>query len=407
MGEVPILLGIPYEVTIRTLESSRLLRLRKEKFWNILTSCTPMTNEILRTMAQRVQLVQSISQEQGKLIALGRLAAGLAHELNNPASAASSSSTQLRELLRALTTISMKFAQYSQANKLTNDQLEFINTIIQNTLEYSANSMTIANIPQQQDGHISSTSTDQLVRSDRESEIEAWLDTHNISDGWKLAPTFIEMGYDIEWFDNVARIIPGQFLQEVLPWLEAIIKTKGMLYEIEHSTARISELVGAIKTYSYMDKARIQNVDVHEGLESTLTILHHKIKNGIEIIREYDPHLPHITVYGSELNQVWTNLIDNAVDALEGHGHIWIRTRTDDGNNHIVVEIADDGPGIPPEVQSRIFEPFLTTKGVGKGTGLGLSISYRIAVEMHKGQITFFSKPGDTRFQVRLPVVRE
>jgi signal transduction histidine kinase len=407
MGEVPILLGIPYEVTIRTLESSRLLRLRKEKFWNILTSCTPMTNEILRTMAQRVQLVQSISQEQGKLIALGRLAAGLAHELNNPASAASSSSTQLRELLRALTTISMKFAQYSQANKLTNDQLEFINTIIQNTLEYSANSMTIANIPQQQDGHISSTSTDQLARSDRESEIEAWLDTHNISDGWKLAPTFIEMGYDIEWFDNVARIIPGQFLQEVLPWLEAIIKTKGMLYEIEHSTARISELVGAIKTYSYMDKARIQNVDVHEGLESTLTILHHKIKNGIEIIREYDPHLPHITVYGSELNQVWTNLIDNAVDALEGHGHIWIRTRTDDGNNHIVVEIADDGPGIPPEVQSRIFEPFLTTKGVGKGTGLGLSISYRIAVEMHKGQITFFSKPGDTRFQVRLPVVRE
>jgi signal transduction histidine kinase len=407
MGEVPILLGIPYEVTIRTLESSRLLRLRKEKFWNILTSCTSMTNEILRTMAQRVQLVQSISQEQGKLIALGRLAAGLAHELNNPASAASSSSTQLRELLRALTTISMKFAQYSQANKLTNDQLEFINTIIQNTLEYSANSMTIANIPQQQDGHISSTSTDQLARSDRESEIEAWLDTHNISDGWKLAPTFIEMGYDIEWFDNVARIIPGQFLQEVLPWLEAIIKTKGMLYEIEHSTARISELVGAIKTYSYMDKARIQNVDVHEGLESTLTILHHKIKNGIEIIREYDPHLPHITVYGSELNQVWTNLIDNAVDALEGHGHIWIRTRTDDGNNHIVVEIADDGPGIPPEVQSRIFEPFLTTKGVGKGTGLGLSISYRIAVEMHKGQITFFSKPGDTRFQVRLSVVRE
>jgi signal transduction histidine kinase len=409
LGEVPILLDIPYEVTIRTVESSRLLRIKKEKFWNILTSCTPMTNEILRTMAQRVQLVQSISQEQGKLIALGRLAAGLAHELNNPASAASSSSTQLRELLQTFTTRSMKFAQYSQENKLTNEQLEFINTILQNILEHSANSTTtiVKNIPQQQDGHVSSTSTDQLARSDRESEIEAWLDTHNISDSWKLAPTFIEMGYDIEWFDNIARIIPCQFLQEVLPWLEAIIKTSGMLYEIEQSTARISELVGAIKTYSYMDKARIQNVDVHEGIESTLTILHHKIKYGIEIIREYDPDLPRITVYGSELNQVWTNLIDNAVDALEGHGHIWIRTRKDDGNKHIVVEIADDGPGIPPEVQSRIFEPFLTTKGVGKGTGLGLSISYRIAVEMHKGQITFLSKPGDTRFQVRLPVIRE
>jgi len=359
-------------------------------------------------MAQRVQLVQSISQEQGKLIALGRLAAGLAHELNNPASAVSSSSTQLRELLQTQTTGSMKFAQYPQANKLTNDQLEFINTIIQNTLENSTNSMTIVNSPQQQDGHVSSKSIDQLARSDRESEIEAWLDTHNISDGWKLAATFIAIGYGIEWLDNFARIIPDQFLQEVLRWLEDIIKTSGMLYEIEHSTARISELVGAIKTYSYMDKARVQNVDVHEGLESTLTILHHKIKHGIEIIREYDPNLPRITVYGSELNQVWTNLIDNAVDALEDHGHIWIRTRTDDDdNNHIVVEIADDGPGIPPEVQSRIFEPFLTTKGVGKGTGLGLSISYRIAVEMHKGQITFFSKPGDTRFQVHLPVVRE
>ena len=239
-----------------------------------------------------------------------------------------SSSTQLRELLQTFTTRSMKFAQYSQANKLTNGQLEFINTILQNTLEHSANSTTIANIlQQQQDGHVSLTSTDPLARSDRESEIEAWLDTHNISDGWKLAPTFIEMGYGIEWLDNIAHIIPGQFLQEVLPWLEAIIKTSGMLSEIEHSTARISELVGAIKTYSYMDKARIQNVDVHEGIESTLTILHHKIKKGIEIIREYDPHLPHITVYGSELNQVWTNLIDNAVDALEGHGNIWIRTR--------------------------------------------------------------------------------
>ena len=168
-------------------------------------------------MAQRVQLVQSISQEQGKLIALGRLAAGLAHELNNPTSAASSSSTQLRELLQTFTTKSMKFAQYSQANKLTNDQLEFINTILQNTLEHSTNSMatTIAkNIPQHQDGHVSSKSTDQLARSDRESEIEDWLDTHNISDGWKLAPTFAEIGYGIEWLDNLARIIPDQFYRK-------------------------------------------------------------------------------------------------------------------------------------------------------------------------------------------------
>ena len=179
-----------------------------------------------------------------------------------------------------------------------------------------------------------------------------------------------------------------------------------LLDEIQQSMVRISELVKAIKAYSYMDQAAIQEIDVHDGLESTLTILGHKLKagGGITVIREYDRTLPRITAYGNELNQVWTNIIDNAIDAIgERHGNIWILTKQEN-DNQVMVEISDDGPGIPPDIQPRIFEQFFTTKGIGKGTGLGLSISYRIVVEMHKGDISFTSKPGDTRFEIRLPM---
>jgi signal transduction histidine kinase len=223
-----------------------------------------------------------------------------------------------------------------------------------------------------------------------------------VADGWELAATFVEAGLDTEWLNTFVDPLAAHSLNDILTWLKTTLTGVELLSEIEQSTKRISELVKAIKDYSYMDQTPLQEVDVHEGLESTLTILNHKLKRGVVVTRDYERSLPYIRAYGSELNQVWTNLIDNAIDAMGGQGQICIRTLQE--NNCVLVEIIDNGPGIPLDIQPRIFEPFFTTKGVGIGTGLGLDISYRIVVGMHHGDISFFSKPGDTHFLVRLPI---
>ncbi|MDQ6863326.1 MAG: ATP-binding protein [Thermoproteota archaeon] len=386
-GEVPILLGIPYEVTIRTLQQSHLFRIKKESFWQMIATCPSTTQEILRTMAQRVQGIATVSQQQAKLISLGTLAAGLAHELNNPAAAAGRATIQLHQIFQALPSLSIK--AYQRKN-MKPEQLAYVADLEHNLVtEYTSKS---------------SLHLDALTESDKEEQITSWLDTHGVADSWKLAQTLVAAGLDTVHLDNIRNNLPSDSLPDVLSWLNARLSSEVLLNEIEQSTLRISELVKAIKTYSYMDQAPIQEIDVHEGLESTLTILGHKLKAGdIAITREYDRTLPRISAYGSELNQVWTNIIDNGIDAIgERHGNILLRTKRE--NNNIVVEISDDGPGIPQNIQSRIFEQFFTTKGVGKGTGLGLSISYRIVVEMHKGDISFISKPGDTRFEIRLPM---
>lgn len=388
LGEVPILLGIPYEVTIRTLEQSHLFRIKKETFWEMLSRCPSITQEILRTMAQRVQLVQTISQQQAKLISLGSLAAELAHELNNPAAAASRATMKLHQIFQTLPSLSNRVYQHKD---MTSEQLEYVSNLESNfTKEYTSNKPS----------HL----VDPLAVSDKEEHIISWLDAHGVPDSWKIVQTLVAAGLDYMHLDNIRKNLPTGSLPDVLSWLNARFSSEFLLDEIEQSTVRISELVKAIKAYSYMDQAPIQEIDVHEGLENTLTILGHKLKsNSIIVTREYDRTLPFISAYGSELNQVWTNIIDNAIDALEGqHGNIWLRTKQE--NNNIVVEISDNGPGIPQDIQSRIFEQFFTTKGIGKGTGLGLSISYRIVVEMHKGEIRLMSRPGDTRFEIRLPI---
>jgi signal transduction histidine kinase len=338
-------------------------------------------------MAQRVQAVQTVSQQQAKLISLGTLAAGLAHELNNPAAAAGRATIQLHQIFQALPSLSIKVYQRKNMNP---EQLAYV-ADLEHTLirEYTSKS---------------SLHLDPLTESDKEEQIISWLDTQGVADSWKLAQTLVSARLDTVQLDTIRNNLPSDSLPDVLSWLDARLSSEVLLKEIEQSTVRISELVKAIKTYSYMDQAPIQEIDVHEGLESTMTILSHKLKAGnITITREYDRTLPRISAYGSELNQVWTNIIDNAIDAIgERHGNILLLTKRE--NNNIVVEIADNGPGIPQDIQSRIFEQFFTTKGVGKGTGLGLSISYRIVVEMHKGDISFTSKPGDTRFEVRLPI---
>jgi signal transduction histidine kinase len=242
---------------------------------------------------------------------------------------------------------------------------------------------------------------DHLERSDRAEKIGSWLEARNVADSWDLAPTFVSANLDLPWLEQLAARLPAEGQASALGWLEARLNLKLLLTQVDQSTGRIAELVKAVKSYSHMDQSPMQEIDVHDGLESTLTMLGHKLKN-VTVTRAYDRTAPRIMAYGGELNQVWTNLIDNAIFAVHGTGKICVGTSFED--NQLVVEIVDNGEGIPPNVQTHMFEPFYTTKPIGTGTGLGLIISNRIVADRHGGEIEFESKPGETRFRVRLPV---
>jgi len=244
-----------------------------------------------------------------------------------------------------------------------------------------------------------------LETSDAEDELSDWLEDHGIHDGWQLAPTFVQAGLDTEWLNQVSDCVGAQMLEPALRWLNYTVETELLMNEIEDATTRVSTLVGAAKQYSQLDRAPFQVVDVHDLLDSTLLMMAAKIGKGVHIVKNYDRSLPPIPAFASELNQVWTNLIDNAVSAMRGTGTLTIRTARDDGS--VLVEVGDDGPGIPDDIKDRIFEPFFTTKPVGEGTGLGLDIAWRIVVNKHHGDLRVESQPGDTRFEVRLPIQQE
>ncbi|WP_017314894.1 ATP-binding protein [Mastigocladopsis repens] len=380
MGELSMLTGSGAIANAHAIAPSRVLQIDVETFRHILIECSPIADTILSAMAGRTKDVEAQLRQQEKMAALGKMSAGLAHELNNPGAAARRAACQLRENFQNLQT------QALQLNLLSKEQLKFINDIQHQATQHTCQLSKL----------------DPITQSDKEDEVTEWLEDHDVSDSWKLAPTLVNAGLDTEKLDTLADNIPVECLGNVLKWLEATLSSFGLIYEIEQSTVRISELVKAIKGYSYMDQAPLQEIDVHEGIENTLLILHHRLKKGVIVNREYDRTLPKISAYASELNQVWTNLIDNAIDAMKGKGDLTIRTYKE--NNCLVVEIVDTGVGIPSAIQSRIFEPFFTTKGVGQGTGLGLEIAYRIVVNKHHGDIRFESQPGDTRFRVRLPI---
>ena len=378
-GEIQILLDVPHSVLVRAVANSRLFRLPRAAFWDLLRTSPAVAREIMRTLATQLRNLEGYTQEREKLIQLGAMAAGLAHELNNPATAARCAAAGLRQ----------------SVEKVQNYACE-----LNETLSAEQWRQLVATFQEAVHCATSQPKLNPLEQSDREEAIECWLDSNKVADAWDLAPAFVNARVDEGDLERVKRTVPAQDLENAIHWLAANLTTRDLLKSISHSTERISELVRAVKSYSFMDQAPWQEIDVHEGIENTLIILGHKLRN-VTVTRDFDRTLPRLGAYGSELNQVWTNLIDNAIYALGGTGRIDVRTRRD--GEFFLVEIADNGSGIPPEARPHIFTvPFFTTKG-SSGTGLGLVISHRIVVERHNGKIDFTTGPNGTQFNVRLP----
>jgi len=331
---------------------------------------------------EKAYLQQEVMLRQSeKLATLGRLSAGMAHELNNPAAAAQRGAVQLLENFNKLQRTYLRLGTLN----LTNEQFD--------------NLLNLESLAKERAGH--PIELDSLTRSDLEAEIEDWLSERGIDNAWEVAPTLVSLDFDLDQIEKLRSDFNPTQCQAVIEWLNNTFNIYNLLEEIGQGTGRISEIVKALKGYTYLDQAPIQNVDINAGLDSTLVILRSKLKAGVNVHRQYDPDLPRIEAYGSELNQVWTNIIDNAIDAMDGQGEITLRTEYND--KCVTVEIADNGPGIPDEIQSRLFDPFFTTKPPGEGTGLGLNISHNIIVQKHNGKIEIHSQPGKTCFQVKLP----
>ncbi|MEJ2237712.1 MAG: PAS domain S-box protein [Gemmatimonadales bacterium] len=339
-------------------------------------------NQALEQTLSQLHATQNQLVMQEKMASLGRLSAGMAHELNNPAAAAQRSAARLRGLFHQLQDTLLQIGELNLDQKQS-DRVLALEQVVRERVKQPPD-------------------VDAIDLSDREAELEDWLGGQGIDKAWELAPTLVELGYDNSELEALAGSFTVEQFSVIVDWLNCTYTIQRLLYELSLGTGRISEIVKALKTYSYMDQAPVQSVDLREGLDSTLIILHNKLKGGIEVRREYAQDLPPIQAYGSELNQVWTNIIDNAIDAMEGKGTLVLRTRLEDP--WVVVEIEDDGPGIPEESQNKIFDPFFTTKPPGEGTGLGLNISHNIIVQKHQGEISVSSEPGRTCFAVRLPV---
>ncbi|HZC98777.1 MAG TPA: ATP-binding protein [Actinomycetes bacterium] len=373
--------GQTYNATVRVISDARFFVLRAEDFAWMMHTWFPMAIHLLEGLFLGMRTSAHIVGQRQRLLALGALSAGLTHELNNPAAAAVRATAALRDRVAGMRQKLAMLAKEDVDPRLLG-------------LLVDVQEEAVRAVPE-------APKLTALEESEREDALNDWLDEHEVPNGWELAPTFVGAGTTPEFLDKVADGAPPAMLEGAVRWLAYTLDTELLMNEITDSVTRISSLVAAAKQYSNMDRAPHERVDIHAGLKSTLVMLASKL-GGIEVVKDFDRSLPKIPVYAGELNQVWTNLIDNAVQAMDGHGTLTVRTSMD--GDRVRVEIGDTGPGVPNKLRQRIFEPFFTTKPVGQGTGLGLDICYRIVVGRHGGDLTVESRPGDTRFIVRLPL---
>ena len=379
VGEMALLSRASRTASVIAKTDGETLRIPPEAFEELLTSSSTAAMAVLRWVMARLNQNESLLHQQEKMAALGTLSAGLAHELNNPAAAAQRSAAELNRNLVKL----QGFTHQLESLAFQKNQTDWLDAFIQKAARRFSSPLK----------------HEALEKIDLVDQLQAWLEANEVESAWEYAPAMVSFGWNAEELEKLR----GSVLFDLsIQWLGIGCLTIGLLSEVQQAAERISQIVQAMKSYTYLDQAPLLEVDVHEGLESTLIIMQHKLKRGVTVRREYSAALPRIEAYASELNQVWTNIIDNAIDAMNGMGEIALKTWADE--DHVIVEITDNGPGIPKDVQSRIFEPFFTTKAPGKGTGLGLHISHDIIVNRHHGQLMVASKPGETKFKIILPI---
>jgi signal transduction histidine kinase len=388
-GELPLLTNVPNVGSVESTMPSHLLKLDEDQFWELMTSCPQVRKAILSNMAYRFQKMQSVTLQQEKMASLGTLAAGLMHELNNPGAAARRAAQQLRENLMRMHELSLKFKEV----ELTREQRHCMFDLQKQALALKKPLMM-----------------NSLDQSDAEEALAGWMESANVENAWKMAPTLASVGMDARELECARHQFDGPMLSDALSWLEAMVSSMQLVSTIEESIGRVTDLVHAVKSYAYEGKGQKQSIDINDSIHATLVILAHKLREKEIIVeKNFAPDLPALHSECSGLNQIWTNLLDNAIDAVPQHGHIRIRTwaekkagKPGEPLADLCISVSDNGIGIPLESQPQIFDPFYTTKPVGVGTGIGLGIVQRI-VEQYGGVIRFSSEPGNTEFVVRIP----
>jgi signal transduction histidine kinase len=373
--------AVGYRATAKTLQPSRFFRLPSVELGRLIAEWSPVARHFIDGYLQRLEGIEATVRGREKLISLGRVAAGLAHEVNNPAAAALRAAGDLRGALRGLEDVVAWLADADLPAERARALLALRRDAVDSKRPAARGGIELANA---------------------EDALGSWLDDRGVDDAWSLASTFASVGLDEAWLDRVETALGADARGPGLTWIASSLLATSLVDQIDESVGRIARLVSAVKEHAYLDRGPEQEVDIHEDIEKTLLILGHKLSRGVQVRRDYDEHLPRIRANGAELNQVWTNLLDNAIDAMDGQGEIVIHTSHE--QRAVLVEIRDHGSGIPPEQVSRIFDPFFTTKDPGAGTGLGLDTVRRIVVDAHRGDISVQSEPGDTRFLVRLPI---